>query len=198
MRIRTVKPEFWTNERMAALPESSQLMVLALLNYCDDHGFLLASPAVIRGALFPFHEDYLRVKRGLSDLESIDYLRVRAGPDGRAYGWIVHFSQHQRVDKKQKSKIEGICDFALCNEIPITVASAPVSFDTNLGTFPSGMEGNGMEVERNRSEYASCPEAKTASPRVPKKKESEQCGFQETNQTQTTPASSTYSTKQKT
>jgi hypothetical protein len=57
MRIRTVKPEFWTNEKMAALPDFTRLVALALLNYADDHGYFWANSLMMRGALFPFEDE---------------------------------------------------------------------------------------------------------------------------------------------
>nr|MBF6067360.1 primosomal protein [Klebsiella pneumoniae] len=35
-RIRTIKPEFWTDEDMAEVSEPACLLAIGLLNYADD------------------------------------------------------------------------------------------------------------------------------------------------------------------
>lgn len=142
MRIRTIKPEFWTNERVAALSPWSQLLAIALLNWADDHGYFLATPAVIRGALFPFHDNNENITVGLRELSRIDYVRLRTGSDGRSYGWIVAFSKHQVVNKPNKSKIEPLCDFI---EIPVALPDVSVISTVAL---PCGRgRGRGREKE---------------------------------------------------
>jgi hypothetical protein len=111
MRIRTVKPDFWTNERMAALPEFTRLLALGLLNYADDEGYFNANINLIRGTLFPFADESKKILGAIKDLSKLDFIRVGESKDGRKYGWVVHFTEHQRVDKPKPSKIKGLCDF---------------------------------------------------------------------------------------
>lgn len=111
MRIRTIKPEFWTNERMASLSEFTRLLALALINYADDEGYFNANVSLIRGALFPFGDESGRIRGSLGELSRLDYLRLSKGADGREYGWIVHFSDHQKVEKLKQSRIKGLASF---------------------------------------------------------------------------------------
>ena len=111
MRIRTIKPEFWTNERMAALSEFTRLLAIGLLNYADDEGYFNANISLIRGSLFPFADESKKILGSIQDLSRLDFIRLAESEDGRKYGWIVHFDEHQRVDKPKPSKIKGLCDF---------------------------------------------------------------------------------------
>lgn len=111
MRIRTIKPEFWKNEALAKLPEFTRLLAIALLNYCDDEGYFAANVALIRGELFPFSEDSVRIHGSLSELSKQGYLKLSQGDDGRTYGWIVNFVKHQRINRANESKIKTLADF---------------------------------------------------------------------------------------
>ena len=55
-RIRTIKPEFWTDEDMAELSEPACLLAIGLLNYADDEGYFNANPKLIKAAVFPIRE----------------------------------------------------------------------------------------------------------------------------------------------
>ena len=111
MRIRTVKPTFWTNEKMSVLPDFTRLVALALLNYADDSGYFWANPKMIRGALFPFEEDSKRILGTLAQLSDEGYLRLGKTADGRDVGHIISFRKHQRIDKPTDSEIEQLASF---------------------------------------------------------------------------------------
>lgn len=112
MRIRTLKPEFWANETLAALSAETRLLAIALLNYADDEGFFVATPALVRGALFPFSDNSLSVQRGLSELSSVGFIRVGNDHEGRSVGQVVNFVKHQKVNRPNKSKIKHLCKFS--------------------------------------------------------------------------------------
>lgn len=143
MRIRTVKPEFWTDEQMSMRSDFSRLLAIALLNYSDDDGYFLANPILIRGACFPFLDDSKKIPRGIQELSEIGFLEVGFLDDGRKVGKIVNFRKHQRIDKPQLSKLKEKSQF-----------QEPSKND--LGTFqePSktilGGNGKGMEVEQGK------------------------------------------------
>jgi hypothetical protein len=106
-RIRTIKPEFWQNEQLAALPEHARLLAIALLNHSDDEGYFLASPQLVRAACFPFEEHSKSVLRSLHELSSIGYIEVR-DCGGKSVGRVCKFLDHQRIDKAQKSKLSSL------------------------------------------------------------------------------------------
>lgn len=111
VRIRTIKPEFWANEKMSALPDFARLLAIGLLNYADDHGLFWANSLMIRGSLFPFEEDASKIKKGLAQLEAEGFIRLAKTADGRDVGHVIKFSVHQRVDKPQESKIQPLVTF---------------------------------------------------------------------------------------
>ena len=38
-RIRTIKPEFWTDEKVVTLPFEARLLFIGMWNFCDDEGY---------------------------------------------------------------------------------------------------------------------------------------------------------------
>ena len=64
-RIRTIKPEFWTDEDMAALDPYTRLLAIGLLNYADDEGYFNANPALVKAAVFPLDEGSANIPGGL-------------------------------------------------------------------------------------------------------------------------------------
>jgi hypothetical protein len=140
MRIRTIKPAFWANEKMSALPDFARLLAIGLLNYADDLGFFWANSLMIRGSLFPFEEDSSKVLKGLSQLASEGYIRLGKTADGRAVGHVVNFSKHQRVDKPQPSEIQSLAIF----EEPSKNGSGTVEDQSAL--YRKGKEGKGKDL----------------------------------------------------
>jgi len=146
MRIRTVKPDFWTHEIMAGLPEFTRLLALALLNYADDEGYFMASEKLIQGTLFPFLDDSKKIPRAIQELSRMGYLQLGFFQDGRKAGRIVNFTKHQRVDKPKTSSIKA------CMIIQD-------ESEKNLGCFndASQEEWKGMEEEVEHGKDLSCP-----------------------------------------
>lgn len=157
MRIRTIKPAFWTNEKMAALPDFARLLAIGLLNYADDHGFFWANSLMIRGALFPFEEDSSKVRKGLAQLATEGYIRLGKSTDGREVGHVVNFDKHQRVDKPQKSEIQPLATFQDQSENDLGGAEDQSALEGK------GKEGKGKE-EEGAAPRASVPSASQKKP----------------------------------
>jgi len=105
-RIRTIKPEFFTSEDIAALPLRARLTFAGLWTYADDYGNAKAVPALIKGALWPLDDDIqaAEVAEDLRLLEAggqISFYEV----DGRRYLSIVKWASHQKVDRPSVKRL---------------------------------------------------------------------------------------------
>jgi hypothetical protein len=107
-RIRTIKPEFWKHEDLSELPEATHMLAAALLNHADDEGYFNANPALVRAECCPLREPSVSVHDSLISLAKIGYLQLGAGTDGKRYGRIVKFDDHQRVNRPTPSKIKDL------------------------------------------------------------------------------------------
>ena len=110
MRIRSIKPEFWTSEDVTDLTYFERLLFIGLWSYADDHGRGQDRESLIVAALFP--EDLSRdprdtvanVSRGLSKLSERGLIVRYSDRDGRRYLAVTNWTKHQRVDKAKASK----------------------------------------------------------------------------------------------
>lgn len=107
-RIRTVKPEFWTNEDLAEVSEPARLLAIGLLNHSDDEGYFKANKSLIKAVVFPLSEPSVSIQGCLKQLSSVGYIRLFKGSDGKDYGKVVNFESHQRVNRPTPSKIKGM------------------------------------------------------------------------------------------
>ena len=140
MRIRTIKPEFWSSETMASLSDAAKLLAIGLLNYCDDEGYFSCNPVLIRSALMPFADDSSIARRLLADLSRIGYIKLgKRSDDGRSVGWVVNFLIHQRIDRPKASEIKGF----------FTLDDASTTPRRLIDGEGKGMEGNGRGMEGN-------------------------------------------------
>ena len=96
-RIRTIKPEFWSDEKVGLCSPTARLLFLGLLNFCDDYGNLVRAPRQLKAQIFPY--DVLEVEPLLLELEA-QRLAVEYMVDGARYLNIPRFSKHQIVNRK--------------------------------------------------------------------------------------------------
>lgn len=145
-RIRTIKPEFWQHEELSALPEATHILAAALLNYADDEGFFNANPKLVKASCTPLREDSVSIHESLNLLSKIGFIKIGTGSDGKKYGHIITFLEHQRINRPTKSKIKEIkikWDDSVNSHTQLNEESHPEG---------NGKEGNGKEGKRKGME----------------------------------------------
>lgn len=102
-RIRTIKPEFWTNERVMECSKTARLMFIGMWNFADDLGRLPLSAKTIKAQIFPSDDISSGDILGMVGELSANGLVLTYEVEGRQYIQIVGW-QHQRIDKPQPGK----------------------------------------------------------------------------------------------
>lgn len=110
-RIRTVKPEFWQDEDLAALSAEANLLAIGLLNQADDEGFFKANPMLLNAAVFPIRETSSTIHCLISELSNIGYIKLFDGSDGKQYGHVTNFLKHQKINRPTPSKYAPLIEF---------------------------------------------------------------------------------------
>jgi hypothetical protein len=103
-RIRSVKPEYWLDRKLArGASRDARLLYIGLWNYADEHGRLHGDPAVIKGQVFPY--DDIAVTPLLEELVGLG--RVQAYQfEGDPYLFLPMLGKHQRLEpNKAKSRL---------------------------------------------------------------------------------------------
>lgn len=101
-RIRTVKPEFWTDEKVVEMSPLARLLFIGLWNFADDEGRMTYSPKRIGMQILP--ADSCDISALLGEIRR-NSLIVIYEVDGIEYLQIVGFAKHQKVDKRTASKL---------------------------------------------------------------------------------------------
>lgn len=103
-RIRTIKPSFWGDEKVAELSRDARLLFLGLVSFADDEGRFLASHQAIAGYVFPNDEDITpsKLAKWLAEIEKQGMITLYNG--GRLkYGALPGWTKHQKISHPQSS-----------------------------------------------------------------------------------------------
>ncbi|MFJ4407243.1 hypothetical protein [Streptomyces sp. NPDC088910] len=100
-RIRTIKPEAFASESLAAVSLSAERTFFGLLTQADDHGRFRDQPAVIAGLLWSLRPDHgpLGVEDDLTQLAAADLVCRYEGEDGKRYLHVVTWHRHQKINR---------------------------------------------------------------------------------------------------
>jgi hypothetical protein len=101
-KIRTVKPELWTDEDFIELSLMARLMFIASLNFADDYGVLQDKPRTLAARCLP--ADSIDAVAVVDELVEARFYTRRESPDGSKVLVIRTFGQHQKIDKRTKGR----------------------------------------------------------------------------------------------
>ena len=144
-RIRTIKPEFWQDEKLAGLPLGARLLFIGLWNVADDIGRLRGNPLFVRSQVFPY-EPKADVEGWLSDLEFLGIIKTYFS-GGETFIHVVNFLKHQQINKPTPSKLPS----------PEDSSSAPVVPPESSGEIPLGKERKGKEQGKEQGSAGTPP-----------------------------------------
>ncbi|MFJ7589527.1 hypothetical protein ACIQZO_19525 [Streptomyces sp. NPDC097617] len=154
-RIRTIKPEMFWSEDLAACDVTAMVTFQGLLVQADDSGRFLAHPAIIAGLVWPLRIEHTptHVARDLDQLETVGIICRYTGCDGKDYLHIVKWDKHQKIDRPSASRVPRCpvhqaqrqcseCGSAACPTSPSPAkASAPAT--------TAGLTGNTSQDSTN-------------------------------------------------
>lgn len=98
MRIRTIKPEFYKHDGIAALPPLTRLLFTGLWCMADSEGRMEDRPKRIKAEVVPYDE--CNVEEMLSELAANGFI-VRYECNGAHFIEIPAFQRHQRLSGKE-------------------------------------------------------------------------------------------------
>lgn len=97
-RIRTVKPEYWSDEKVMELSFPSRLLFIGLWNFADREGRMVYSPKRIRAQVFP--GDALDVCPLLDELKERGLITVYAATNATILQ-VTNWHKHQLVSARE-------------------------------------------------------------------------------------------------
>ena len=117
-RIRTVKPDFWTDEALTECSLSARLMFIGMFNFSDDNGNMQRSSKQLKMKIFP--ADDIDCEKLLGELITHGLVSEYSVSD-KKYIHIKGFKVHQVINRPSKTKIpdkhsrsdHGVSDLSL-------------------------------------------------------------------------------------
>ena len=100
-RIRTIKPEFWTDEVVVKLPFEARLLFIGLWNFCDDYGCIKDEPGRIQLQVFP-GDASIDVCALIDLLVASELVERLSGPSDARFLVMRSWEKHQKVDNPSK------------------------------------------------------------------------------------------------
>lgn len=99
-RIRTIKPEFWEDEKLAKLPIHARLLFIGTWNFADDNGVLQANPVLMKSHIFPYEDIGISTISEWIDILVENGMLIRTTYNGKDYLVIRKFLIHQKINRK--------------------------------------------------------------------------------------------------
>lgn len=106
-RIRTIKPTFWSDEKIATLPRAIRLTFLGIISaMADDQGRCRANPRLVCAAVYPLDEDMTPAEMSVHlDMLAESSLVGLYEVSGEQYLYIVNWDKHQKINRPTDSQL---------------------------------------------------------------------------------------------
>nr|WP_223190569.1 hypothetical protein [Streptomyces sp. TRM68416] len=106
-RIRTIKPEAFVSESLAAVSLTAERTFIGLLTQADDQGRHRDHAAIIAGQLWVLRPEHAPsdVETDLAQLADAGLICRYTGLDDKRYLHIVTWHQHQKINRPSKSRL---------------------------------------------------------------------------------------------
>ncbi len=103
-RSRIIKPEFWSDEKLAKLSLQARLLYIGLWNTSDDAGTTQGHPLWLKSQIFPYDEiPTEQIGRWLHDLVNLGRI-LPYTVKGEQYYFIPGFLKHQKIQHPSPAK----------------------------------------------------------------------------------------------
>lgn len=155
-RIRTIKPELWTDPDFVECSTNARLLFVAALNFASDYGVLPDKPKQLKMQCFP--GDAFDLEPLVDELIERGFWQRRLAPDGANVLVIRTFTQHQKVDRpnlgrwgdpaKWSQNRRTLDEHSTNNPRPLDERSPPEG---------NGREGNGKESSSSANALSTQP-----------------------------------------
>lgn len=148
-RIRSVKPIHWTDKNLPNITLPAHLLWIGTWNFSDDEGVIEADPILMRSNIFPRRTDVkiTDIEGWLAELVTQRFL-LQFNYLGVDYYISRTFSIHQKIDKKQKSRIP---DAIIRRTVDESAANVPDSVAPERIGEDRSRKGVGKESTRAKA-----------------------------------------------
>lgn len=124
-RIRTIKPKFWDDVKVAKLPRDARLLYIGMWNFADDLGVIIADHIWLKSKIFPF--DQIQIQQFDKWIEMIVKLGFISlfSYNGEEFYYLPKLTLHQVINRPNledvnvpKSALESIVGMVFSESPP--------------------------------------------------------------------------------
>lgn len=136
-RIRTIKPDFWTDEKLTECSLSARLLFIGTWNFADDNGNLQASAKKLKMQIFP--ADNIDCQPLLDELIAHGIL-IEYSVNEEKYLHIKGFKKHQVINRPSKTNIPQciLSEYSLNTQEELTDGREGKGREGNILLLPNG------------------------------------------------------------
>jgi hypothetical protein len=103
-RTRSIKPEFWSDEKLASISRDARLTFIGLWTASDDYGVVKGHPVWLKAQVFPYDEITTGTfQRWITELETVGVI-VPFTHHKEKYYFIKSFQTHQKISHPSPAK----------------------------------------------------------------------------------------------
>ena len=103
-RTRSIKPEFWDDEKLASISRDARLTFIGMWNHSDDYAVVKGNSLWLKNKIFPYDEIKPSVfKDWLNELEKIGCI-IPYEVNKEKYYYIRTFTKHQTINRPSQVK----------------------------------------------------------------------------------------------
>jgi hypothetical protein len=142
-RIRTIKPDFWTDGKIIKLSAFARLLYIGMWNFTlCDHGHVADDAFKLKLQILPM--DPVSIDELLAEVMAQGCVTRIVSPEGRTYLHVKRFEDHQKIDPRWKTRCP-----ACAQRDSLIPAETPVSLPEPQRDSPEltlGRDGMGRET----------------------------------------------------
>lgn len=153
-RIRTIKPDFWTDGNMVRLSPFARLLYIGMWNFTlCDHGHVADDAMKLKLQILPM--DNVDIDALLAEIMAGGRVVRVADKDGRSYLLVKRFEDHQKIDPRWKTRCPACAQVGSLApvETPVSLGELPETPEPSP-TLPLGREGMGRDGKKTSSSPA--------------------------------------------
>lgn len=149
-RIRTLKPDFWTDEKVVEVGFEARLFFVGMLNFADDAGNLQRSAKKLKMQIFP--ADTIDCEPLIQSLIDIG-LVIEYSVNGDKFLHIKGFCKHQKINRPSASNIPLRSDSVNDTpEIKVDSVNAPADKEPDSVNETLDLLGNSVSAHGGLTE----------------------------------------------
>lgn len=155
-RIRTIKPDFWTDGRIVSLSPFARLLFIGMWNFTMcDYGHVADDAMKLKLQILPM--DNVDIVQLLDELLASKRVMRVEDPEGRTYLHVTRFGDHQKIDPRWKTRCPACAHqdslklvethSSLAETHPSVVETPRDSPKLSLGREGMGRDGKGIDKD---------------------------------------------------